>query len=115
MGDEEIAVLLAQGQPSANWERHLSAKEGQALTEFLREKIGEHPCEMCGHAGWSVNPSLASPLLLSIDFENRQVGAPMTDLHPCAMIHCAHCGNTKLHSLHHLGFDIFAARDTENG
>ncbi len=97
------------------WHESLSDKEGEALTALLNEKFGTLTCEACGHEEWTVNPSLATPEFIAVDFVGKQFGITGEQLHPCAVIHCTNCGNTKLHSLRHMGFDLFAARDAADG
>lgn len=98
------------GEPRApNLLEHMPDHVGQALVELLGAKFGDRGCEMCGADKWTVNPSLATPGLVSADYDELAFGSTAARVHPCAMVHCTDCGNTKLLSLHHLGFDLVKA------
>lgn len=109
-GDVATGIMPDDTNPPnlADFSELITPEVGQRLTAILQQKIGESPCEMCGNKRWLVASNFVSPALLSVDFRGNQFGTLMAKLHPCAMVQCSNCGNTKLHSLHYLGFDVFA-------
>lgn len=75
------------------------------LLELILSKASpQKGCEWCG-GSWGINARPGSPILLTAATNRLEMKADFATLHPCAILHCRTCGNTKLFSLGTLGFD----------
>lgn len=84
-------------------DRELTYDERREVLEAVNGKVKDLKCEACGSNNFSINTSLASPLLLYPSPSGIEVNLQQS--HPCALVHCVVCGNTKLFSLGILGID----------
>ena len=79
-------------------EGELSQSEKNRIVSYLDRIAPELRCEVCGQDNWAINDTLASPLMVRGD-QNKSSTIP-SKAHPCAMLHCLVCGNTKFFSMY---------------
>lgn len=88
----------------------LNQKQRDDLTTVITKKVTPRPCEFCGNAEWSLNEALATPAFLKMGERPDIFVQELGIVHPCAVLQCTNCGNTKLLSLRALQFDPWAPK-----
>lgn len=84
--------------------RALTEFERGKITQALGERVPQPPnCDFCGKNVWALNNRLVTPLMVFIDPEAEQLTQDLSVMHPCVLLQCTHCGNSKFLSLNLLG------------
>lgn len=104
MGDDEDSES-ALDRKIGIYER-LPHEVGEKLSAHLKDRIGDCECDVCGNDNWVINPSIGSPVFLSLNKNWEPSGVNLAISHPSVIMHCNNCGNTKFLSLTWLGFDF---------
>lgn len=97
------STRITSNEPDPN---ALSFEQRQRIMQLISEAAsGLKGCEVCNSNLWSLNERIVSPALL------EPIGAYLhpdyTRIHPCALMQCTRCGNSKYLSLTILKFDPF--------
>ena len=92
----------------------------KSFVDYFDEAFPDFRCEVCGTQDWGVNTSLATPTFVKYDGDDAVYAHDVT--HPCFVLHCTTCGNSKFFSVHLIadklditaeGFDVDVNNVTE--
>lgn len=97
---------MANGDSSGNDTAEVPEHLKNVILGAIKARVGDARCEMCGHTNWTLNTALVSPQFVSWPHKGKSIGIDFARVHPCVMLHCGNCGNSKMHSLHYLGVHI---------
>lgn len=82
----------------------------EEISEYLKERAANGPCEACGSVKWIVRTANDKPVLLQAPFYQ---GSDEVDVFFSTL--CTSCGNTRLFNARYVSRYLHAIRSQPNG